>query len=98
MFRDQGGDPMELLAVGRSGGHVVIGLDAARSIASVSLDQGLGTLRPRANNVFVYVGNRLPRRFAFKAAGYTGECFFDKQGAPDWWLNCSGSAVSEVPE
>jgi hypothetical protein len=92
-----GGDPMTVLAIGRSGKRVVVAIDAATQIKTIGTDREPRALRPSRGTVFVYIGSSLPTRFRFAAGGWNGECHFDRQGLPNWWLNCTGNAPGPLP-
>ena len=56
-------DPLELLAIGQSGGRVVVAVNAAPEVKEINLGGGSRALRPSDGTVFVYVGARLPVSF-----------------------------------
>jgi len=87
MFGDS--DPMEVLAIGRSGSRVVVAIDTAPEIKAIPVDGQV--LRPSAKGIVVYTGDRPPGRINFHAAGWSGACWLDRQGSPVWWMNCEGS-------
>ena len=91
------GDPLELLAIGRTGNRVVVALDAAPEVKKIRVDDNPSELRPSKGTVFLYVGSRPPETFRIHGAGWDWKCWLDKQGAPDWWLNCSGSGSDPLP-
>jgi hypothetical protein len=89
-------DPLELLAIGRSGGRVVVAINAAPKVKEIGVDRGSSVLRPSKGTVFVYVGVQPPKSFRVNAAGWNWTCTLDKQAAPNWFLNCSGGGTNPV--